>query len=237
MKHPIWIALAAGLAVLLAALAMPLWHMLSGAPTALVAAPQVSASPGATPGLPWQVKRLPEGRSEVFGLTLGQDTLAQLSQRFEQALQVALVAKVNETGQLEALVEPMNAGFVSGRLVAGFEVPAALLASWRSRAGSSEVMAGGARRFKLSAEDRAQAESMPISSLSFVPSVRLGEADVRERFGAPAETVALPDQTTALLYPELGLLALVQPGSRGVLQYVQPGQFDQKLRAPLAAAR
>jgi hypothetical protein len=77
--------------------------------------------------------------------------------------------------------------------------------------------------------------------LTFVPSVRLSEDDVRQRFGPPDQTIALPDQAVALLYPQRGLAITVQPGSRGLLQYVAPAQFDARLRPSLqttgAAAR
>jgi hypothetical protein len=230
MKHPIWIALGAGLAVLLIAMAMPLWHMLGGrAETAQV------LRPASVSGLPWQVAATGDGRSQVFGLTLGDSRLVDVAQRFGDALQLALVARVDEVGTLEALVDPMSAGFVSGRLVVGFDVPEAALRRWRAGSLDSSVMAGGVRRFRLRGDHLAEASGMAVASLSFIPSVRLSEADVRERFGPPAESRALADQTLALLYPDRGLLALVQSGSRGLLQYVAPAAFDARLRAPLAA--
>lgn len=236
MRHPIWIALGAGAAVLVAAFAAPLWHMLRGP------APGLSPSPTATralagddQNLPWQVRATGEGGSRVFGLHLGQARLTDAEARFGDVLQLALVARVGEVGTLEALVEPMSAGFVSGRLVLGFEVPAEVLARWRSNSREHSAMAGGVRRFRLEAADRDEARRMPIASMGFIPSVRLGEADVRDRFGAPSAVQALPEQALALLYPDRGLLVTVQPGSRGLLQYVPPALFEARLRAPLAA--
>lgn len=233
MRHPIWIALGAGAAVLVAAFALPLWHMVRGPAEARPAV--AAASAGADEGLPWQVRATGDGGSRVFGLTLGRDRLADVEARFGDLLQVALVARLGEVGQLEALVDPMSAGFVSGRLVLGFEVPDEVLARWRQRSADQGAMAGGARRFQLAAADRDEARRMPLASLGFIPAVRLGEADVRERFGPPAAVQALPDETLALLYPDRGLLATVRPGSRGLLQYVPPARFDDRLRAPLAA--
>lgn len=241
MKHPIWIALAAGLAVLLVAFAMPLWHWLGdgSSPRDVAAVAPVSGStaaadaPAQNSGLPWQIVVTGDGRSEVFGLQLGRDQLAQVIQRFGDDLQVALVARLDEVGLLEVFLEPMRAGFVSGRLVAGFDVPADVLSRWRANSPKSQVMAGGVRRFALLPADLAEAAAMPLVSLSFVPGVRLSQDDVLERFGPPEASHALPEQALAMLYPAKGLLVLVQPGLRGVLQYVAPAQFEARLRAPL----
>ena len=67
--------------------------------------------------------------------------------------------------------------------------------------------------------------------------MRLSDADVRQRFGAPAETLAQPEGGQVLLYPELGLSISVAPGKRSVLQYVAPRDFAQRLRAPLLEAQ
>lgn len=229
MRHPIWIALGAGAAVLVAAFAVPLWHMLQGAPAA---APAATA---ADQGLPWQVQATGDGGSRVFGLALGRARLADVEARFGDLLQVALVARLGEVGTLEALVDPMAAGFVNGRLVLGFDVPPEALGRWRASSTDHGPMAGGARRFRLAPPDLAEARRMPLASLGFIPAVRLSEADVRERFGPPAAVQPLPDQALALLYPDRGLLVTVQPGSRGLLQYVPPAHFDARLRLPLAA--
>ncbi len=229
MQKPWVLALAAGVIVLLVGLSLPLLRM-GGAGSGLAdddAAPRT--------GLPWQVSRLAEGRSQVFGLEPGRDTLAQVQARLGDALQVALVARLGEAGALEALADPFVAGFVAGRLVLAFEVPPDQLQAWRDGAGSSEPMEGGVRRFKLRPEHRQQAAQARLVGLSFIPSVRLTEDDVRQRFGSPAETLPQANGAQVLLYPELGLSIGVAPGQRGVLQYVAPREFAQRLRAPLVA--
>lgn len=232
LDRPFLIAAALGLAVLLVAALMPLLHLGQG--------PAAGAVSGKDSGLPWQVRPLADGRSQVFGLTLGGDTLAEVEQRFGDMLQLALVARLGEVGALEALVDPMSAGFVSGRLVLAFDVPESTLRRWRDQAGGSEAMDGGVRRFTLRAADREEARRAPLAGLSFIPSVRLSEADLRERFGAPARVQSLPQpkgaDATLLLYPERGLIASVRAGERGVLQYVAPRDFEARLLAPLATA-
>ena len=232
MQKPWVLALAAGAIVLLVALALPLLRMNEVGAGGGLAGDEAAAGTG----LPWQVSRLAGGRAQVFGLEPGRDSLAQVQERLGDALQVALVARLGEPGALEALDDPYMAGFVSGRLVLAFEVPAAQLLAWREGATSSEPMDGGVRRFKLRPEHQRQAAQARLVGLTFIPSVRLTEADVRQRFGAPAETLSQPAGAVALLDPEMGLSISVAPGQRGVLQYVAPREFDQRLRAPLLAA-
>jgi len=227
MKHPLLLALAAGLLIVLLAFAAPLWHMLGrGEPAAATA----------TQGLPWQVQAGPEGTLQVFGLALGRDTLADARLRLGDGLRVALVARLGEVGALEALADPFMAGFVSGRLVLAFDVPAASLQRWRGQVTRSEPMDGGARRFQLLGADLQEALRAPLAGLSFVPAVRLSEQDLRQRFGAPAEAFSQAGGARVLLYPALGLAATVASGSRGVLEYVAPRDFETRLGAPLRAA-
>ena len=230
MQRPWVLALAAGVIVLLVGLALPLLRM--GGMGGGLAGDDAAAGTG----LPWQVHRLPEGRAQVFGLEPGRDNLAQVQKRLGDALHVALVARLGETGALEALADPFVAGFISGRLVLAFDVPASQLQAWRAGAASSEPMDGGVRRFKLRSDHRAQAAQARLVGLSFIPAVRLTEDDVRQRFGSPAETLHQAGGAQVLLYPEMGLSITVAPGQRGVLQYVAPGDFADRLRAPLLAA-
>ena len=228
MTKPWVIALAAGVIVLLVAFALPLLHM--GEATG------PTGSPVAEAGLPWHVTVLPNGQSQVFGLLPGQDTLGDAELRLGDAMQVALVARLGEPATLEALVDPFAAGFVSGRLVLAFDPPAAQLARWRSQVLGSAAMEGGVRRFTLRPADRDEARRARLVGLSFLPTVRLSDADVRQRFGAPAEVLAQPGGASVLLYPAMGLSISVAQGQRGVLQYVAPVDFAQRLRAPLVAA-
>ena len=230
MKHPILLALAAGLLVLLAAFVAPLWQLLRG-PAPGAGAP----APAAPQGLPWQVQALPDGLSQVFGLVPGRDSLAQVQVRVGDGLQVALIARLGEVGTLEALADPFVAGFVSGRLVLAFNPPADALARWRAQAPHSEAMSDGVRRFALRPADLDEARLAPLVGISFVPAVRLNESDLRQRFGPPAEQRALGGGVAVLLYPAVGLSASVGPGLRGVLQYVAPRDFEARLRAPLAS--
>ena len=198
-----------------------------------------SAAPDSqTATLPWAARTLEDGTLAVFDLALGRDTLAQAQQRFGEVLQLALVARVGEVGVLEALVEPFSAGFVTGRLVLSFDVPSPILQAWREHTLRSEPMDGGLRRFALTATDRQSALAMPVSGVSFVPSVKLSRNDVEQRFGAAAQSITVSNDSLVLLYPGRALAITVAASTtqRAVMQYVVPAHFESRLRQPMLAA-
>ncbi|MEY4417205.1 MAG: hypothetical protein RIQ53_4498 [Pseudomonadota bacterium] len=248
---PFLLAAGAGLLVLLLAFVPVLWSLLRPAPQVAdpAAADPARRTPTAPPAtlasdggpLPWQIRLLPDGHSEVFGLRPGLDTLADISRRLEAAaargepvsLQLGLVARLGEIGTLEALAEPWQAGFVQGRLVLGFALPEAVRRRWRETSATgagpgtaaldeSSPMDGGARRFTLNAAARVEAATARLQSLTFVPATRLGEADMQARFGPPTSVSDAADGTRTLLYPARGLAISVRAGSRPVLVYVAP---------------
>lgn len=232
------LALAATLALLALAGLWSAWEIRGGAPRADAQAR----------GMPWQVTPLADGGSEVFGLQLGRSTLAQVGQRFERDLRVALVTAVGGGGEvaapaLEAYVESFQAGGIQGRLVLAFDADPAWASAALGRSPRDEVAgSGGARQHALAEDDRLQAQSLVVSALAFLPAARLDEDVVQARFGAPAERVTGPQGERQLLYPALGLAVVLPPAdgelarSRTVLQYVAPRDFERRLRAPLRAA-
>ncbi|MFD2451389.1 hypothetical protein [Ideonella paludis] len=237
--RPVWLATAFVLFVLAGALIFPVW----------TSPPPVAAAASAPQGLPWQVKPTAEG-SEVFGLLVGQSGLPQAQARFGDNLHLALIqaigTKDEEAPALEGFVERLEAGFVTGRLVLAFEVDDALRRKAAERSPKREVGSGGrVRQLSLAADDLdvRNAESLAsqarLVGLSFTPAARLDEATLVARFGSPRSASPAPGEVQ-LLYPATGVAIAVpganQSASRVVIQYVAPGEFEARLRQPLAAA-
>lgn len=199
-------------------------------------APEAPSSQTAT-GLPWQVERLPGGGSKVLGLSLGVagqggSTLAEVRQRWGDAVQIAIVATPDETGTLEAYVDPVQAGFISGKAVITAHLPADVIQGMRERAPKTEYMAGTTRKATLAPADLAEALKAPIATVSFIPQANLDESTIVARFGPPAERVRSNGHLEHFLYPDKGLdLALDREGKE-LLQYVAPADFE-RLRQPL----
>jgi len=222
-KMFVWLGLAVA-AIFALAFAPALWQMVRG------------PVPGAVPehDLPWQVQALPDGSSRVFGLALGPGRLADARARWPDNFQLALLVDGTDAATLEAYVDNVQLGFVSGRLIFSAALPAPQMQGLRERASKIEPLASGAHRYTLAAQDLALADGASLRGISLIPALQLDAALVQQRFGAPAERVQLQG-LEHWLYPALGLAISLDPKGKELLQYVAPADFSARLREPLLA--
>lgn len=225
---PFLTALALGLAVLLLALAVPLWSWWRGAPPAQQ--PTAQAVPA-----PWAAEV--QGTTlSLLGLRLPGSRWGEVAARWGDNVQLAVMARRDQAGRLEAYIDRVDAGGVLGRLVLVFDLPDDTLRALQQGAAKAEPVDGVLWRHVLRGEQRQQLAAAPLSSVSFVVSTRLEVATLRQRYGAPAQRWLEAGRLRHWLYPERGLALVLDPEGRHVLQAVAPAEFDARLRAPLRAA-
>jgi len=182
-------------------------------------------------GLPWQIEILPDGNSNVFGVTLGQSTLADAREQLGDDMTLAIiVAAGQDSGGLEMFYSRYKAGVFSGKLVLAADMAPEVLAQLRERAIKSEYMKSGARKFTLDPEDRPVAFQAPLASMTFVPTVNIDEASAIKRFGPATKTIHTNEQVTRLLYPDKGLDLIINENGKEVLQYVAPRDFERLIK-------
>lgn len=191
-------------------------------------------------GMPWQIDILPDGKSRVFGLTLGSSMVNDATVAFSDAPQLAVVAASSQAGNMEAYFERVALGPLTGKVIVVADMPDKQLLDIQKRAEKTEPLESGNRRFSLSADDRLAAGQALMRSITFIPAGRLDAQVVQERFGGAGERLAVGD-VEHFLYPDKGLdLALSREG-KAVLQYVAPAHFaslrDPLLRAAAAPAK
>ena len=177
-----------------------------------------SGNDAAVTGLPWQIKVLQDGSTEVFGITLGQTTFGETLELHGDDLQLAIIAAPQETGTLEAYYSRYSAGPITGKLLLILDVAPDVLASLRERA----FQEGGMRRYRLHPDDIPLAYQAPVKVINFLPSFRLDEDIVQNRFGTPAEIIQIGTSEKHLLYPEKGLDLILNTEGKDVLQYLPP---------------
>ena len=185
-------------------------------------------------GLPWQISIDATGKSQVFGLTPGVSTLADLKQRLGGEVDVAIIAEPNEVGALEAYYAQVPLGFVLAKVIATVDMPKQAISEMRERALKAKHMESMTRKITLHPDDLLVADRLPIKALSVIPTVNLDEATIVQRFGEPGERVVISPTRVHLLYPKFGLDVMVDKDGKELLQYVSPQQFA-KLRDPLLA--
>ena len=183
-------------------------------------------------GLPWQIERLPDGDTRVFGITLGQTTLGEAIGLMGDDMKLALIAAPYENGTVEAYYSHHSAGPITGKMILVLDMPADVLSPLRERA----FQDGGTRRYRLHPDDLAVAYQAPIRVINFLPSFNLDEEIVQARFGAPAEVIQAGEQQQHWLYPDKGLDLILNTDGKEVLQYLHPDEFSAH-RAQLQQTR
>ena len=185
-------------------------------------------------GLPWQIDNLANGDTRVFGITLGQTTLAGVIEQLGDEMELAIIAAPHESGTLEAYYSRYSAGPITGKLILILDITPDVLLPLRERA----FQDGGTRRYHLHPDDLPVAYRAPVKVINFLPSFDLDEEIVQARFGAPAEIIQVHEQQKHLLYPDKGLDLILNADSKEVLQYMPPRDFsahrDQLQQLPAA---
>lgn len=198
-------------------------------------APPREAAPTMTHGMPWQIELPGPGQSRVFGLTLGggaASTLADAQRLSAESPKLALLAPQDAPATLEAYFESVSLGALTGKLVLSIAAAPGELEAMRSNAVKTDHLETGIRKYVLHEADRQRAERLPLAAIAFIPSARLDEAIILQRFGTPAERIRQGETLEHFLYPAQGLDIVLDSKGKEVLQYVAPAEFA-RLRAPL----
>ncbi|CAB1368260.1 hypothetical protein [Denitratisoma oestradiolicum] len=187
------------------------------------ATPTGSAGHAVSP--PWQIEKLPDGHTRVFGLVPGVSTLAEAREHLGPDLNIAVIATPDETGTLEAFHDSFSTGFVTGKLILTMEADEASIAAMKQRSPKSDYMESSTRKYRLAAADMEAAQGLPIRAIGFIPSTHLDAATVEQRFGRPTERLKSGEDSEHLLYPDQGLDIAINAKGRELLQYVAPKAF------------
>jgi hypothetical protein len=173
-------------------------------------------------GYPWQIERLPDGTTRVFGIVPGQTTLDVAMAQLGDDNELAIIAAPGETGSLEVYYSHYTAGLIEGKLILVADIEPDTLASVQMRARRE----GGTHRLLLDEGDLPTARHAAVRAITFMPTFDLDEEITRARFGIPAEVLPVSAQEQHLLYPELGLDIVLNADGKDVLQYLSPDDFD-----------
>lgn len=202
--------------------------------TILLMAPDNSVSTPDT--LPWKISHPTPDTTRVFGITLGKSSLDDVATIFKNQteLEISLFKPSDAKMGIEAFYEEVNFNGLKAKIVLTVAVPDEELQGMYQRGLRLNSTPSG-KRITLTADDLAHVKSLPISSLTYLPNVKLEEAVVAKRFGEPAQKIK-ENKSNAMhwLYPDLGVEVVMAPGEKTMLQYLAPKDF-QLLSAPLLA--
>lgn len=185
--------------------------------------------------LPWHITHPTPESTRIFGITLGETSLAEAEKTFKEEAEVSLFKPTDRDMGVEAFIEEVNFNGLKAKLVMTVAVPADQLTGMFNR-GLRMNATGSGKRITLTPDDLDIVRKAPVSSLTYLPNVRLEESVITKRFGEPAERIKETKvNLTHWLYPQHGLDIILNPKEKPVLQYSTLKDFEL-LRAPLLAS-
>lgn len=183
--------------------------------------------------LPWRIEQDPAGRSQVFGLTIGETTLAEVRELFGEEGKVNLFqdpARDPPYGA-EAFFEQIHLQRLRADFVFTLDVDQATLGAMYERGLRISQVGSGSRKIKLDPADAQALGSRPIRTISYLPKARLDDALIEQRFGTPSLRLTEAESGVVhWLYPERGLDVGRDRNGKVIIQYVNPDDFERLLR-------
>ncbi len=179
--------------------------------------------------LPWQVRPLPDGGSEVFGIRLGQTTLDEASRHLGHVPEFAVFIGAQGPETIEAWFGKIRVGLFDARVLLKARAPEALLQEVARNGGEPEPQPSNTWKRSVSEQDLPRVLALPVAEITYVPSVQYDPDVVRARFGAPSRIVPHDEHSRWWLYPGKGLLLLLDDKQKEVLHYTAPRDFGQLL--------
>jgi len=184
--------------------------------------------------LPWHIEHPTADSVSVFGLTLGVSTPVEAEQRFKELAVPSLFKSPTGVLAAEVFFEQVNLAGLRSRVVVTVDIAPDEIQGMYER-GLRIAGTGSGKKITLTADDVARVMGTPISSLTYMPGVRVDEALFLKRFGKPTQIIK-ENKSGAMhwLYPQNGLDITLSAGEKPLLQYVAPTEFA-KLIKPLLA--
>ncbi len=184
--------------------------------------------------LPWHIQHPTPDTTRVFRLTLGQSTVIDAEKVLLEPAKISLFKSPEGKLAIEGFFQEIKLNGLKAGVVVSIAVPATEIQAMFDR-GIRMHGTGSGKRVTLDPDDEALVRTMPIASLTYIPSIRLEEDMITKRFGVPAQRVRETNSGAVhWLYPQHGLDITLGDQKRTVLQYLSPGNFAL-LSQPLLA--
>lgn len=185
--------------------------------------------------LPWHIEHPTENSTRVFGITLNQTNLSEAEQIFRQDAKVSMFNSRQRQLTVEAYFDEVILNDLKASITVTLAVPETEMRAMLERSIRAQGVGSG-KQITLTSEDVAKVRRLPISSLTYAPSVHLDESTFLKRFGQPTQRIKEKNSGVIhWLYDQHGLDITFDGAAKPVLQYVAREDFD-KLTAPLLAA-
>ena len=183
--------------------------------------------------LPWHIEHPTANSTRVFGVTLNENTLSEAEQSFKEDAQVSMFKSPQGKLTTEAYFDEVILNGLKATIVVTMAVPDGEMQAMLERSVRAQGVGSG-KQITLTSDDVANVRRLPVSSLTYLPSVHLDEATFIQRFGTPTQRIKETSGVIHWLYAQHGLDITFDGAAKPILQYVARADFT-KLSAPLMA--
>ncbi len=141
------------------------------------------------PRLPWDIEISPQEAVTVFGLTLGQSTLAEARDIFQMEGKVSLFITQSGRPALEAYFEQVFLSGLRADIILVLDASDETLQRLYDHGSRISRTTDTTRKVVLGSEDQDEASNLPIKLINYIPYANLDESLVLNRFGPPGEKI------------------------------------------------
>ena len=171
--------------------------------------------------MPWEVTILADGNAKVFDIHLGTTNYGQAQRLLHQYGETAIFIQEGQPATVEAFFNSINLGGLSAKLILNLAVPDQQINDMISNALEARLQPSGAHRYTLNNSANRTLIDATITTITYIPSVRLNQEMVRHRFGDTGYIEQDPDNSNTEIwhYPMLGLTIQLNEQEKTILQY------------------
>lgn len=170
------------------------------------------------------------GQLNVLDVVLGKSTLKQAETVLRSQSERALFIKVrDEVLQGEVIEAYFPTSPDRAKLVIELDASADLIKQVKTRAYKTMVFPSGNAKVEISPADMPVIEQLVAKSITYIPPITLEAELIEKQFGKAEQQIRDSDANLHLLYPALGLDAVLPREGKTMLQFVPPAEFNRLL--------
>jgi len=181
--------------------------------------------------LPWLVSTDSQGRTEVFGFTIGETTLSQVRKVFGETGEISPFSHPDQDAghSVEAYFDDMYINGLRADFVMSIASGPADLATMYERGLRISQLGSGAKKVKLTPQDIEILDEQPVVAITYLPWKSLDAEILEKRFGKPERTLTEESGVIHWLYPEKGMDIALDKDGGVVIQYLNPTEFEETI--------
>jgi len=170
-----------------------------------------------------------QGQLDVMGVILGQSNLKEAEKALHTQSERALFIQLDEKGK--PLSESVEAFFPTSpdraKLVIELAADSDIIDRIKKRSYKAQAFPSGSMKIEIAPQELPDVEKLTAKSLTYIPPISLEPEMMEQQFGKPNQHMRDLDGNLHMLYPQIGLDAVIPASGKSLLQFVPPSEFER----------